>query len=255
MPAADAGAKATGVDRKAREKRFVTQLQADAKRFDVPLEGTPYFAAFPVRVTEGQWTLRARRGRLVTKELRLTTEVRTMDTPLGGIGTYRAQNLILNVENRTDQHIAFRVVTVPSGSQNCRPKAQLAQPTLVLGPREALSRTECLVKGRDTLTVRRIEVLLIPAVSAAYLRKLKPVAVGIPARVAEGHRLPRNQRLCGGVPRQRIEQALRSGKATWADVMDFYGRYSCDRYDFEVGYRRPGPAPQKSPIIEPAPNK
>ena len=248
----DAGPSAPGPARlTAAQQAFVKALRADAKRFDVPVEPARYFAPFPVWLTKGQWKLRARQGRLLTKELRITTSVRTMDTPLGGLGTYRAQNLILTVENRTDHHIAFRVLTVPSGEHNCRPKAALAQPTLVLGPREALSRTECLVKGRDHLTIRRIDVMAIPAVSYHYLLKLKPVTVGIPARVAEGHTLPRGYRYCSGVPRQQIEQAIRKGQARWIDVIDFYARYNCDRFDFRVGYRRPGPAPQPSPVLFP----
>jgi hypothetical protein len=232
-----------------RRQRFLAQLIADARRLDRPLEPERYFVPFPLRVTRGRHRLRARGGRLLTRELRLSTAVRTLQTPLGGLGTYRAKNLVLTVENRTNHHVAFRVVTRPSGQTNCRPKARIPQPTLVLGPREALSRTECLVKGPDHLTVLRVEVIAIPAISYGYLVKLKPVAVGIPGRVAEGHTLPRGYRRCGGMPRQKIEQAIRSGSARWADVIDFYARYSCDRYDFAVGYRRPGPPPEPSPVL------
>ncbi len=234
-----------------RRQRFLAQLIADARRLDLPLEPKRYFAPFPLRVTQGSHRLRARGGRLLTRDLRLTTSVRTLETPLGGLGSYRAKNLVLTVENRTNHHLAFRVVTRPSGQTNCRRKARISQPTLVLGPREALSRTECLVTGPDHLTVHRVEVISVPAISYGYLVKLKPVAVGIPGRVAEGHTLPRGYRRCGGVPRQKIEQAIRSGSARWADVIDFYARYSCDRYDFYVGYRRPGPAPEPSPVLSP----
>jgi hypothetical protein len=34
-------------------------------------------------------------------------------------------------------------------------------------------------------------------------------------------------------------------------VIDFYARYSCDRYDFQVGYRRPGPPAEQSPVLKP----
>jgi hypothetical protein len=59
--------------------------------------------------------------------------------------------------------------------------------------------------------------------------------------------------LCGSVPRQTIKQGIQVGTASWADVMDFYARYSCDRFDFRIGYRRRGPDPTMSPVLEPKP--
>ena len=90
--------------------------------------------------------------------------------------------------------------------------------------------------------------MAVPALAYHYLVKLRPVAVLGNARVVEGHTLPPNHTPCAGVPRQRIEQAARAGRATWADVIDFYARYSCDRWEYRVGYRRPGPAAKKRPI-------
>jgi len=237
-----------------RQRAYVQRLLADARRYDVDLEPRKLFAPFPYVVTTGAWSLAAHRGRLVTAELRLTTEVRKLDTPLGALGRYQAPTLVLNVENRTDDHIAFRVVTRPSGKANCRSKAMIAQTTFVLGPRAALSRTECLASGRgDRLTVHHLDVMRIPALSYHYLVKLKPTAILLSARTSQGHRTPAGHTLCGSVPRQKIKQGVQAGTATWADVMDFYARYTCDRFDFRIGYRRPGPEPKESPVIKPKP--
>lgn len=237
-----------------RQQAYVQRLLADAWRYDVDLQPKKLFAPFPYVVTAGSWGLAAHRGRLVTAELRLTTEVRKLDTPLGAIGRYQAPTLVLTVENRTDDHIAFRVITRPSGKASCRTKAMIGQTTFVLGPRGALSRTECLAGGRgDRLTVHHLDVMRIPALSYHYLVKLKPTAILLPARTSQGHRTPAGHTLCGSVPRQAIKQGVQAGTASWADVMDFYARYSCDRFDFRIGYRRSGPEPKKSPVIQPKP--
>lgn len=232
----------------ARLRSYLKRLVSDARRFDVPFDGARFTSPFPFFVTEGPWKLSARGGRVTTRELRVRTQVKTLVTPLGGLGTYRTANLVLTVENRTDDYIAFRVDTKPSGLVACRPKAVLPQLTLVLGPREQLERTECLASTRDFLTVGRIDVLRIPALSYHYLLQLRPVSVGLPPRIAEGHTPPEGHTLCGAIPRQRIEQALRAGDARWIDVIDFYARYSCNHYDFRVGYRRPGEPPKTSPV-------
>ncbi len=246
-----------GADRKQlvkRQKAYITRLLADARRYDVDLQPKKLFAPFPHVVTQGSWTLKAHRGRLLTAELRLSTVVRKLDTPLGALGRYQAPTVVLTVENRTDDHIALRVITRPSGKADCRNKAKLPQTTFVLAPRAALSRTECLASGRgDRLTVHRLEVMRIPALSYHYLVKLKPTAVLLSARTSAGHRLPAGHTLCGSVPRQTIKQGVQAGTASWADVMDFYARYSCDRFDFRIGYRKGGPEATKSPIIKPKP--
>lgn len=236
-----------------RQRAYVKRLLADAWRYDVDPQPAKLFAPFPYVVTQGRWVLPAHRGRLVTAELRLSTEVRRMDTPLGTLGRYQAPTIVLTVENRTDDYLAFRVITQPSGKASCRAKAKLPQTTFVLGPRAALSRTECLASGRgDLLTVHRLDAMRIGGLAYHYLVKLKPKAVLLAARTSEGHRPPAAHTPCGSIPRQRIQQAVQAGTATWADVMDFYARYSCDRFDFRVGYRRSGPAPVKSPVLKPA---
>jgi len=232
----------------ARLRSYLKTVMADASRFDVPFEGSRLTAPFPFFVTDGPWKLAARGGRVTTRELRIRAIVRTLPTPLGGLGSYRTANLVLAVENRTDDYVAFRVDTVPSGRRACHPKAALPQSTLVLAPREQLERTECLAAARDFLTVHRIEVLRIPAISYHYLLQLRPVSVGLSPRIAEGHTAAEGHAQCGAIPRQRIEQALGAGDARWVDVIDFYARYPCDRYDFRVGYRRPGDPPTPSPV-------
>lgn len=247
-------ARAQGKQLAKRQRAYVQRLLADARRYDVDLQPKKLFAPFPYSVTMGTWKLAAHRDRLVTKELRLTTEVRKLDTPLGALGRYQAPTIVLTVENRTDDHIAFRVVTRPSGKANCRTKAMIGQTTFVLGPRGALSRTECIASGRgDHLTVLHVDVMRIPALSYHYLVKLKPTAVLLSTRSSAGHRTPAGHTLCGSVPRQKIKQGVQAGTASWADVMDYYARYSCDRFDFRIGYRRTGPGPIKSPVIEPRP--
>lgn len=249
-PPARGAAQARPEDDEAARRAALSTLAADALRFDVPLEAERYLAPFPTFRNEGRWVLPGRGGLLVTRELRLTTDQRDLTTPLGGLGTYRAPHVILTIENRTEQTIAFRVDTTPSGNSPCAPKAMLPQSTLVLGPREALSRTECLAKHRDRLVVQRLEVMIVPPLAYHYLVKIKPVTLGIPKRVAEGHTLPASHRYCAGVPRQAIEQAQRSGAATWFDVIDFYARHSCDLHEFRAGHRRQGPQPETSPIVQ-----
>jgi len=229
---------------------YLRQLVKDAAQFEVPLEADALVAPLPYARTEGTFVLPAADGRLETADLRIGTEVRRLPTPMGGLGVYQAQTIVLTIENRTDHPIAFRVVTEPSGKTNCLPKAHLKQPTLALASREALARTECLAaRGGDQLTVHLIEVVRIPELSYHYLRQLKPVAIGLGNRITEGHVIPPGHPTCGGTPRQAIEQGYSSGKASWADVIDFYARSSCERHDFKVGYRRQGPPAEARPVL------
>lgn len=229
---------------------YARQLAKDAGQLEVPLELDALMAPLPYARTEGVFVLPAADGRLETTDLRITTEVRRLPTPMGGLGVYQAQTVVLTVENRTDYFLAFRVVTEPSGKINCLPKAQLKQPTLVLAPREALARTECLAaKGGDQLTVHLIEVVRVPELSYHYLRQLKPVAIGLGNRVTEGHVGLPGHPSCGGTPRQAIEQGYSSGAASFADVIDFYSRNRCERHDFKVGYRRRGPPAEARPVL------
>jgi hypothetical protein len=230
---------------------YVRLLVKDAWQFEVPLELDALLAPLPYARTEGTYVLPAADGRLETADLRIGTEVRRLPTPMGGLGVYQAPTLVLTVENRTDHFVAFRVVTEPSGKINCLPKAHLKQPTLVLAPREALARTECLAArgGGDQLTVHLIEVVRVPELSYHYLRQLKPVALGLGNRVTEGHVVLPGRPTCGGTPRQAIEQGYSSGAASFADVIDFYSRNRCERHDFKVGYRRRGPPAEARPVL------
>lgn len=148
---------------------------------------------------------------------------------------YRAAHLILRVINKTDKHLAYRIVTYVKGK--CSSKAILSHNALALEPEEKVEHTECLHrKKRDGVLITRVEVMEISPLGYHYISRLDPTHLLVHQDVAEGHR-SRKLPTCRIIPWRLIKDIIKHDDERWRDVIDFYARHNCDEYSFFASYR------------------
>jgi hypothetical protein len=179
---------------------------------------------------------------LETRELTLSLRVARLSATLQR-GSITSEHAILRIANRTDDHLAYHVVTRPPlDPRGCIEKAALAHNAIALAPGEVIERTECGRTGVHQLTIDRVETMKLPALAFHLVSRLHPVHAGLDARAAQGHRPPHDV-ICDDVPEQAIRRAMEKSEASWRDVLDFYARHDRRTYIFPVQYRsftRPG---------------
>ena len=164
------------------------------------------------------------------------------------------RQMILQIRNRTDEHLAYRVVTAPTrGTAPCGRKRSIRHNAVALAPRRTLSRSECLYRDDWKLEVTLVETVTLPELSFHYVSGLPPAQIGIDPRVAEGHRGPGKLAGCPNlITPIGVRRALERGELGWRDLVDFYARHNCARYRFPNDYRafeRPGQ--QGLPVVGP----
>src|SRR5262249_23057670 len=125
---------------------------------------------------------------------------------------------------------------------------------IALRPHEEITRSECLWTAGFSLSVRKVEVMEIPALSYYYVSRLHPQHVLYEERTADGHQAPTG-RICELIPWREIQIGAESGEVSWDDVIDFYGRHNCDEYTFFRGYRRRLQASQELPALPRPPGR
>ncbi len=197
----------------------------------------PFFAEF-----SGEQRL-AVNGNLETSHLRLRALSQKIWVGEEGQG-YRTEHMLLQISNRTDRYLAYRVVTQIAG--RCSGKGILPHNALALKPGEEVVRSECV--GSAPITVKQVEVLELSPLGYYYVSQLEPQRLRFDARTSEGHQEAGKLKPCRLLPWRAIDAALQRREATWYDVIDFYSRHSCDEYTYFDGYHRL----QKEPIKLPA---
>ena len=216
-------------------------LEQDARIFAIAV--TPYaemaepFPYFDESSAGGDRKLKVG-GSLETAHLRLTLIVRKEQGSMGG-QTFRADHLVLRIENRSDHYLAYRVETrvADDGQGRCDTKGDAPHNAIVIEPRQAIFRTECLYRSSERVNVRRVEVMELPRLGAYYVSRLPPPLVLYNRRTSSGH-VP----LAGsGCPQtfswRDIRDGADRGELGWRDVIDFYARHNCEEYSFFRSYR------------------
>ncbi len=171
-----------------------------------------------------------------TATLKLSVRADTLDMRMGHEGTATFPHIILRIENKTDVPVAFNVITNTGlAIEKCMEKSDLPGDQLALPPHGFIERTECIyVKGMK-VSVSGIEDIQLPAISFFYVSRLNPAHIGADKRIFGGHRVPVGK-MCTDIPEQSIHLAIKTGQASWHDIIDFYARHNCDRYNFFNGY-------------------
>lgn len=147
--------------------------------------------------------------------------------------------LALVIENRTSTDLAYRVVTRvrPDGGCARRDVEPYNANVVARGGREV--RTECTYRDGMSLEISRIESIELSPLSAYYVSKVPPRALGADARLSVGHEpeLPGGAQPCNIAVSQALRAGLDSGAIQWRDLVDFYARHRCETYQFPLEYR------------------
>jgi hypothetical protein len=191
-----------------------------------------------------------------TPHLKLSAVLRKEAGSMGG-QVYRADHLVLRIQNLTSHHLAYRVETAVPDETRCASKGDTPHDAIVLPPHKTVFRTECFYRAGAQLEVKSVEVMELPALSAHYVSRLSPALVLYSRRTSAGH-VPWKGEIC---PQTLSWREIRDGadrkELGWRDVIDFYARHNCDEYAFFPGYRyrtdRAGPLPARPPLAAAAP--
>jgi len=147
--------------------------------------------------------------------------------------------LALVIENRATSDLAYRVVTRvrPDGGCGRREVDAYNANVVPRGGREV--RSECTYRGWMSLEISRVESIELSPLSAFYVSKVPPRALGADARLAVGHEpdLPGGAQVCNIAVSQALRAGLDSGAIQWRDLVDFYARHRCETYQFPLQYR------------------
>ena len=185
-----------------------------------------------------------------TAHLRLALLIKKKAGSMGG-QLYRADHLVLRIENLTDHYLAYRIDTRVTDEGRCDTKGDAAHNAIVIEPRQTIERTECLYRSDERIAVRRIEVMELPPLGAYYVSRLSPELVLYRRRTSAGH-VPIKGSVCPQTFSWRdIRDGSDRGELGWKDVVDFYARHNCDEYSFFRSYRqrsdRAAPLPARPP--------
>ena len=227
---------------------FTGLVTEDAKKYK--LEGVtvatlkkanPLFTEF-----SGDQVL-TRKAPLETDHLKL--QVLNKHVAVGEEGNQiRMPHVILSITNKTEKHLAYKVLTTVEGE--CGKKGILAHNGIVLKPSEEIKRTECMPRKDAKLHVKKVSVLEVSSLGYYYLSRLDPQNLQYEARTFEGHLQNPHFNQCKiPVPWRRIKSALARG-AKWYDVVDFYSRHTCDQYSFFPEYRWSPKGPETLPVAQ-----
>jgi hypothetical protein len=150
---------------------------------------------------------------------------------------YRADHLVLRIENRTDHYLAYRVETRVADEGRCDTKGDAPHNAIALAPRQVIHRTECLYRSSERVDVRRVEVMELPRLAAYYVSRLSPALILYGRRTSAGH-LPFKGGVCPqNLPWRDIRDGADRGELGWRDLIDFYARHNCEEYSFFRSYR------------------
>jgi hypothetical protein len=227
----------TAVDMKYSATLYRALVELDAKTFGVgapsPAELAapfPYFDELPARRR-----LHAA-GTVHTAHLAISLIVRREQGAVEG-QSFRADHLVLKIENLTSHHLAYRVTTEVRDTARCEAKGVIPHDAIAIGAHETILRTECLLQKTAEIQLTRIEVIEIPALSHFYVSRLMPALVLYDPRTAAGHTIPKGSICPQTFSWRDMREGAARGEIDWRDIIDFYARHNCDEYAFFPGYR------------------
>jgi len=146
--------------------------------------------------------------------------------------------VVLVIESLLSSDAAYEISTEPSiGGDFCSSVPALPYDAMVIGKGATTRRTECGWRNGLAIVVTRVETLEVPPLGALYLRRVPPLLVGIPDRLARGNQGPSGRDRCSSVVPAVVRGALERGDIGWRDLVDFYARHRCQSYHFPVSYR------------------
>lgn len=242
----------TAADMKYSATLYRALVEQDAKGFGViaPTGAElaapfPYFDELPV-----PRKLRAG-GTVRTPRLAISLVVRREQGAVEG-QSFRADHLVLKIENLTGKHMAYRVTTGVRDAARCEAKGVIPHDAIALVGHETILRTECLLQRTGEIELERVEVMEIPALSYFYVSRLMPGLVLYEPRTIAGHTIPKGAVCPQTFSWRDIRDGAARGEIEWRDIIDYYARHNCDEYAFFPGYRyrtdAAAPLPARPPL-------
>jgi hypothetical protein len=217
---------------------YAEQLARDSRelRIDPPATPADLSGVMPYRADTERRVLEPERKRSTASVLGLDLSLAVDKIA----GTPRSQ-MVLTIENTTDDHLAYRVMTQSSrGLRACFAKSDLAHNAIALAPGEKVRRSECIHRKGLKLFVDRVETIRLPRLSYYYVSGLPGRALEVDRRdglAARGHLPAGGRSPCRVFRSAEVQSALAGGSATWRDLVDFYARHPCGVYSFTIDYK------------------
>lgn len=214
---------------------YAQRLATDSRtlRVDPPATPAELSRVMPHQAKDTKLALEVRGKKATTEQLGLRLSLSVAEIE----GTPRRQ-MVLTIQNTTDHHLAYRVVSRPSqGTRPCHEKSDFAHNAVALAPGEKIRRSECIYKSGWRLMIDRVETVELPKLSYFYVSALSPTALGLDRLSSRGHRAVGGRLPCQTFQSAVLDDALRSGATSWRDLIDFYARHPCQVYTFPNGYK------------------
>ena len=212
-------------------------VEQAAQAFGVPAPTPDQWAAPFVYASELKAPRALRPGKKVqTPHLRVSLLTRREEGQVEG-QSFRADHLVLRIENLTGHYLAYRVVTRVPDPRRCESKGVLPGNAIALRPHEVVERTECLFQTATSVTVESVEVIEINALSYFLVSRLTPGVILYDARISDGHVIPKGTVCPQTFSWREIRDGADRGELAWRDIIDFYARHDCADYTFFPGYR------------------
>jgi hypothetical protein len=154
------------------------------------------------------------------------------------IGGALRRQMLLEIENTTDDPLAYRVVTRPSkGTKPCHAREVLPHNAIVIAPHAVEVRSECIYRDGWTLGIESVETIRLPELGAIYVSWISPTEIGLDPRTSAGHQPIASGKTCDRHHVASVQRALERGEISWRDLAEFYARHRCSTYNFQNDYR------------------
>lgn len=227
---------------------FARDAKADARRFGLP-DFDPEILAAPQRhrvLIEDAVTLAAGQS-WTSADLRVAvTEEKVQYQKLGA--TVAARHSIAVITNVSDRPLAYAARLRSDDRGLCEVRAARMHNAMALMPDEVADVVVCAGGGK--VRVERLEVLELSPLGYHYVSQLPPGALGLDPITAASHEPMSRVALCTSVDDTGLSAQIRQGLVRWVDVVDFYSRHSCERFQYVEGYRH-GDAERPLPAAPP----
>ena len=231
---------------------FKELIAQDCKSFGitpVAVETLVHANAFRTEFT-GKRRLKIGRS-LVTRSLDMKVFRKKLTTGAAGY-TASVAHLMLRIANKTNMHLAYVIKTNLPDIDGCSSKGATAQNAIALAPKGkkdgVVVRSECVQSKRRHIDILKVEVLELTPLGYLYVSRLSPQQLGYEPRTSQGHQQP-NIPDCPLVPWRTVKIGLRNNHFAWYDVIDYYSRHSCEKYQFFKSYRWSSNGPESLPSM------
>lgn len=216
-------------------KHYWSLLKKDAKEFGVKApRKSKWLAAQRYQKRHKKSKILQAKQRWSTGPLLFKVKVEKVAYMRGG-ARVKSRHTILAVQNKGKHPVAYRVVARAKQRGTCEVRGTRRHNALVLAPRERAELTICA--GKVAVEVLEASSTTLHPLSYRYLNQIPPQVFGLDAARSAAHRPASRTRVCTHLPAGKMARALKKGEIRWRDIVDYYRRHNCARFEMPRGYR------------------